>query len=49
MCTKDIFDAVQFAGYREAGKATAVTVTEVTGQTGTYSISVTYPAAKSTV
>ena len=44
MCTKDIFDAVQFAGYREAGKATAVSVTA--GQTaGTYSVTVTYPTA----
>ena len=44
MCTKDIFDAVQFAGYREAGKATEVTVT-AGAVAGTYSISVTYPTA----
>lgn len=44
MCTKDIFDAIQFAGYREAGKATAVEITA--GSTaGTYSATVTIPAA----
>lgn len=44
MCTKDIFDAVQFAGYREAGKATAVTVTKTQGE-DSYSVAVEYPKA----